>query len=122
MSLITRMLKQTAVYWPLAAMESAGGDSFDNYGQPLVTDPLEISVRWEDRAEEFLDAKGARVLSNAVVFVSQDVDIGGVLMLGELTDITDADVPKENENAWEIKRFDKIPNLRNTEFLRTAYL
>ena len=122
MSLITRMLKQTAVYWPLANVESAGGDAFDDYGQPLFTDPLEISVRWEDKAEEFLNAEGTRILSNAVVYVDQDVVVGGVLMLGELTDITDADVPKENENAWEIRRFDKLPNIKVTEFLRTAFL
>ena len=72
--------------------------------------------------EEFLDAGGTKILSNAVVYVDRDVDVGGVLMLGELTDITDETNVKENDGAWEIKRYDKLPNLKNTEYLRTAYL
>ncbi len=121
MSIITRMLKQTAVWWPLASMESSGSD-YDNYGQPIVTDPVEIDVRWEDVSEEFLDKDGVVQLSRARVYVDRDVEVGGVLMLGELTDITDATTPKENENAWEIRRVEKLPNLRNTEYLRTCYL
>ena len=121
MSIITRMRKQTAVYWALEGVES-GGDDYDNFGQPQYTTPVELTVRWEARTEEFLDSQGTRVLSNAIVYAGQDVDIAGVLMLGELTDITDADNPKENDDAWEIKRFEKLPNLRNTEFLRTVFL
>jgi len=121
MSIITRMLKQTCVYWALASSES-GGLAYDDYGQPVVTDPVEIECRWEDVNEEFIDATGTKQTSRAKVYVSQDVDVGGILMLGELTDITDDDNPKENDGAWEIRKFDKLPNLRVTEFLRTAFL
>ena len=122
MSLITRMRKQTAVYWALLGADSAGVVDYDDYGQPQYTDPVEITVRWESVTVEFLDSQGTRQLSNAVVYSGEDLDLGGVLMLGELTDITDEDIPKENDDAWEIRRFDKLPNLRNTEILRTAYL
>lgn len=115
------MLKQVAVYWPLAS-EDSGGDDHDNHGMPVVTTPSEIECRWEGRVEEFIAPNGTRHLSQAVVYVGEDVDVGGILMLGKLTDITDEENIKENEGAWEIKRFDKLPNLRNTEFLRTAYL
>ena len=121
MGIIARMRKQTAVYWPLASSDS-GGDDFDDYGQPVVTDPIEISCRWEDVAEEFIDAKGTRQVSKSTVYVDQDVDVGGILMLGTEDDITDSTNIKENEGAWEIRRFDKLPNLRATEFLRTAWL
>lgn len=121
MSLITRMQKQTAVYWPLASADS-GGDDHDDYGQPVVTDPFEISCRWEYRVEEFIIADGTRHLSRAVVYVDRDVDVGGILMLGDLDDITDDDTPKENDGAWEIMRFDKSPNIRVSEYLRTVYL
>ena len=121
MSIISRMRKQTAVYWAPESEESAG-DDFDDFGLPQVTIGVEISVRWEDRTEEFIDAEGMRQLSNAIVYVDQDVIIGGILMLGELTDITDAVNIKENDGAWEIRRFDKLPIIRATEFLRTAYL
>lgn len=122
MSLITRMRRQTCVYWALLGADSAGVVDYDDFGQPQLTDPTELTCRWEEITIEFLDTQGTRQLSNARVYVGQDVDLGGVLMLGELTDITDEDNPKENDGAWEIRRFDKLPNLRNTEFLRTAFL
>lgn len=121
MSVITRMRKQKAVYWPLQSSDSAG-DAFDDYGQPQWDGPIEIDCRWEDVIEEFIDASGTQQSSNAKVYVDRDVDVGGVLMLGELTDITDENNPKENDGAWEIRRFDKLPNMKATEFLRTAYL
>jgi len=121
MSLITRMRKQTCVYWGLASTAS-GGIDYDGYGQPQYTAPIQITCRWEESVQEFLDMSGARQLSNAVVYPELDVVLGGVLMLGTLADVTDEDNPKENDNAWEIRRFDKLPTLRATEFLRTVYL
>lgn len=110
-----------AVYWPLASSDS-GGIAYDDYGQPILTDPIEISCRWEDVSEEFIDKKGTRQISHAKVYPDQDVDVGGILMLGTEDDITDSVNIKENDDAWEIKRFDKLPNLKATEFLRTAFL
>ena len=122
MGIITKMLNyQTAVYWALASDESAGSD-YDNFGKPNFTDPIEIKVRWEDNMVEFIAADGTQQMSTAVVYVDRDVDLGGVLMLGDLDDVTDEDNPKENENAWEIRRFDKMPKLKQTEILRTVYL
>ena len=121
MSIITRMLKQTAVYWTLAASESAGED-WDDAGQPQWATPTEIECRWEDSQVEFVGKDGTRLLSRSVVYVDRDVDIGGVLMLGELTDITEDENVLENDGAWEIRGFSKVPTLKATEFLRTAYL
>lgn len=122
MGIITKMRKQTAVYWPPESSESAG-DDFDNYGQPQVSlSPVQIMCRWEDVTEEFIDVAGTRQLSRARVYVDRDVEVGGILMLGELADIADATNIKENDGAWEIRRFEKLPNLKATEFLRTVFL
>ena len=115
------MRKQTCVYWALASEES-GGDDYSNYGQPQLTTPVEISCRWADKNEEFIGPNGTKLISQAKVYVEQDVDIGGVLMLGDEDDITDDDNVKENEGAYEIKAFYKTPNLKATEWLRTAFL
>ena len=117
MRIITKMLKQTAVYWELSSLE------FDNYGQPIPITPIEIKVRWEDIGEQFLDENGTMQLSRAKVFVDRDVDVGGVLMLGELdSGVMDLDDIKENDNAWEIRRFEKLPTLNAKQFLRTVFL
>lgn len=121
MGIIKRMRKQKAVYWPPESSESAG-DDFDDYGQPQVSDPVEIDCRWEEVSEEFIDATGTRQMSRAKVYVDRDVKVGGILMLGILSDITDPVNPKKNENAWEIRRFEKFPDLKAKEYLRTAFL
>lgn len=123
MSIITKVLKQTCVYWALTPEE--GTDvSYDDYGQPIVTasDPVEISCRWEDKNEEFISANGTKMVSRAVVYVGQDVAVGGILMLGTKDNITDSVTIKNNAGAYEIKAFSKLPNFKATEFLRTAYL
>ena len=122
MSVITRTLKQICVYWALGSTES-GGDDFDDHGFPIWTDPVKIKCRWEDANEEFIAANGTKTSSKSKVYVESDVDVGGVLMLGELIDVSSnlADV-KENEGAHEIRRFDKTPNFKATEFLRMAWL
>ncbi len=118
MSIITKMLKMDAVYWPFV--------SVDQFGKKVVGSPLYIKVRWEDISEEFLDAMGERQMSNAVIFVDRDVTVGGILMLGTAADVAasgfDSVGIKENEGAWEIRRFDKFPNLKVTEYVRLAYL
>ena len=122
MTFIDWPLNQKAVYWPPESSESAG-DDFDNYGQPQVSlVPVLISCRWADIREQYIDAQGTVKLSRSVVLVDRDVVVGGILMLGELADITDAVNIKENSNAWEIKRFDKIPDIDAEEFLGKAFL
>ena len=114
MRIITKMLKQKAVWW--------ASTGFGNYGQPTVSTPVEIDVRWEDVGEEFLDKDGTIQLSRARVYVDRDVEIGGLLMLGELDSGVDEATPKNNDGVWEIRRFEKLPTLKATQFLRTCYL
>lgn len=121
MSLFTRMLKQNAVYWPLATSES-GEVAYNNDGEIRYGTPIEILCRWEDIAEEFIDKYGTVQVSKSLVYVGIDVSVGGCLYLGDLESSMDWDDPKANEGVWEIRRFDKIPNIRITKFLRIAYL
>lgn len=122
MGIITRMRKQQAVWWPLKSAESAAND-YDRFGQPQFADPVQLDdlVRWEDVTEEFIASDGTTQLSRAKVFVGRDMQPGDVIMLGLLASITKV-IPKENVGAWEIRRFEKLPNLKATEFLRTAIL
>lgn len=115
MSIITRMLKQTAAYWAPLPVTT-------RYGKPSWASPIDISVRWEDVNIEFMDAESERQMSRARVFVDRDVEVNGVLLLDGITSSTNLTDPKANDEAWEIRRYEKLPNLRNTEFLRTALL
>jgi hypothetical protein len=114
MGLIDRMRKQQAVYWAYAGT--------NEFNEKQVATAVQIRVRWEDVNEEFLDVSGETRMSKALVYVGEDIVPGSILMLGVLADITDTVNIKENAGAWEVRRFDKLPDLKAKEFLRTCYL
>lgn len=108
-------LNQTAVYWERGAPDGYGGYAWE--------DPVEIECRWEDANELFLDASGEQRVCNAKVFLGQDVKTGDFLYLGDYDDITSASgSPASMEQAFEVRRFDKVPDLAGTEFLRRAWV
>lgn len=106
---------QTAVYW-------APTGAFTQYGVPVLDDPIEISCRWEDQSVETIAPDGTTKMSVALVYPDRDVEVAGVLMLGDLESSTDLINPKENDGAEEIIRFDKLPDFNGTKFLRTAFI
>jgi len=125
--IISRMRKQNAVYWPPAVPDDFGRPGYGSLVELTLADDVNSRVRWEDKAEQFLDAQGTTQISNAVVFVpvlldGSEVVVGGFLWLGDRADLTDEADPRNNEGAFEVRRVDKLPNLKATEFLRTAYL
>ncbi len=98
-------IRQKVVYWP-----PIGRNSF---GELQVGSPTEIDARWEDINERFLDLEGEERVSNSIIFTDRDVEISGMLRLGGLASAP-AD-PKLDNDSWEIRRVDEIPNLRATQ-------
>ena len=121
MGLIERANKQQAVWWPLGSAES-GGTDYDDYGNVQYATPVQIKCRWTDKNELFIGHDGEQRTSKAMVLVDRDTPVGGVLMLGVLADVTDMANPKQNEGAWEIQAFHKIPDFKATKFLRKVFL
>jgi len=119
-SFIARLCVQTAVSW--------GSPVNTGYGKKTFADPIEISCRWENVIEG-INRVGSRlgeeIISEAQVYVTQDVEEQGYLFLGDLDDLDsdeEAD-PTTVEKAYMINKFEKIPVMRSTsEFLRKAYL
>ncbi len=117
MALLVGLLKQTAVYWPPE-------DGYDDFGQPTVSSPQELICRWEDTAEEFIDAQGTKTVSKAQVFLDEDVEVKGLLMLGTLAEAEASDFPTDPKEAGalEIRSFQKTPRVKGTAFVRSVYL
>ncbi len=113
---LSKKLNQTAVYWANPVNDGQGGRTFD--------DPVELSVRWEQRQELFIDGFGQEVRSTAVVYLLQDVVLGGFLYLGTLNDVSSAEEadPMNLSNAFAIRNFESIPNVKATAFLRKVWL
>ena len=115
MSIITKMRKQKCVYWGSPVSDGFGGHTFAT--------AVEIDCRWEDKQELFVDAEGNEVLSQAVVYVDRDTDLNGYLWLGVESDLDSNHTdPQVIDGAKPIRKRDKLPNLRATEYLRTAWL
>lgn len=115
MSLIRKITRyDKAVYWPPVGADGTGEQGFG--------DPVEIGVRWEDVTATYQDRAGNSQTSKATVYVDRDVEELGCLWHGKFADLTDLANPFKNPTAWEIKRLDKIPKLRNNEVVRVAYL
>ena len=116
MTLIERIRKQTAIYWPMTS------DEYDSYGKPIDATPVEISCRWQEVNEEFIDAQGDRKISSAKIFVGQNMTPGEYLKLGDIGDVESGKTASEHDGAYEIKKVEKIPNFKVTEFLIVCYL
>lgn len=114
--MLTNQLKQTAVYW--------GNPQSDGYGGRTFDDAVEISVRWADRQEMFVDTQARERVSRAVVYAAIDLMVGGYLYLGELADLSSAEEgdPLSISTAYEIRAFSKTPNVRGDQFVRKAWL
>lgn len=112
----TRLRPTTAVYW--------GSPTPDGYGGRTFAEPVEIPCRWEDRQELFTDAGGQERRSNAVVFPDRDLVVGGYLCKTTLADLSSAEEgnPGLLKAAYEIRRFDSVPDLRATRSVRQAWL
>lgn len=109
MSLISRMRRQTAVYWhPIGR---------DVNGKYLYDDPEQIKCRWDDRYEVDVDQFGEEINIRATVYVDREVAIGGVLWLGLL--VNAPDTPPEH---GKIRLLRNHPNLKASETLRIARL
>jgi len=115
-TILRKNCNQTAVYWAAPVKDGYGGFT---YG-----DPVEISVRWQDKTEIIMDSKGVEMISKAEVFTIQDVAEQGILYLGDLDDLdsTQEDDPATITGAHSIKRFEKSPTANGREFVRKVWL
>jgi len=117
--LVASACTQTCVYWGNPVQDGYGGSTYDA--------PVEIACRWEGKIQlvKGFDMKGNTIEYIGIVYVIQDLDQDGCLLLGTLADLTPEAVtkPLTQDGVYIIKQFEKIPVLRSTtEFVRKAFL
>lgn len=108
------MLRQKCIYW-----EPEGDVS--QFGEKKFLLPVELKCRWEEVGEEVLEADAKEQVFDSTIFVESDVKEGGLLMLGTLSDLEGSEPPK-SVLSKRIRKFEKIPTMKGTKFLRVAYL
>jgi hypothetical protein len=114
MSIIKKMRKQTAVWWARSA-------TINRFGKYSYEEPIEIKCRWDTAGVEFRNTQGQTVMSNSTIYPDRVLAVGDMLKEGDVESDTVSD-PTTDQTAYEIQRFDKTPNIKNTETLYTAYL
>lgn len=70
---------QKAVYW--------AADGVDDFGEPrVVSNPVQLDVRWVNKRAKAMDAQGNMVALDATAVVDRAIDPGSKMWLGELAD------------------------------------
>lgn len=110
----TNDYKNVATYWGNRSVSGTGKLTFDA--------PVLLMTRWEERSERFVNAEGEEVVSRAVVWVKQDVEEGEYIALGDYVTGTPITDPTVVVDAYPIRRFFKIPDLRNLFQERRVFL
>lgn len=77
-----RNMNQTATYF--------APDGQDGFGDPRFAEPVQIACRWQDKNDLIRDTQGRQVVSSAVVYLAQDINVAGRLALGAVTEPGDA--------------------------------
>jgi len=112
---IVKKCNQIAVYWGSPTPSGRGGFTYAS--------AIEIICRWEKKQQLFINDQGEQELSQAIVYVNQDVDVGGYLYLGEESELDSAhDDPEVISGAYRIKAYAKTTSLSATEYVRKVWL
>lgn len=115
---ISRLLKQTIVYWAPGATD-VHGDTAWSTGE-------ELTGRWEDINEVVTNKEGKDELASSVVYLNGDetVVMDGRMYLGELADLSSSqdDDPRIVATAQRIISIKKSPGVRNRDTLLKIWL
>lgn len=103
-------LNQDITYWPTTGYGGFGSNTFGS--------PVTIKGRWEEKSELIRDKTGSEVVSTTRVYLNQDIAMDGFLFLGTSV----AADPTGLAGAYEIRQLSKIPDLRNLQSVRVAFL
>lgn len=79
----TMDLIHTAVYWEPSGVDDDGNKTI------VSSDGIEIPCRWIDTPSEVRDQKGNVIAIDGTAIVDQQLTIGGILRLGNLSDLPD---------------------------------
>jgi hypothetical protein len=102
---------QAATYWTPSTL--------NEYGEKTFANPTTLTVRWEEKTEQFIDREtGKEQRSHSVVYTNVDVVEDGFLFLGTSVSTT----PKEVDKAFPIRRVDKSPSLKGNKYVRKVWL
>lgn len=115
MTVFSRYMPQEATYWPVQSPN-------DGFGRVVFGSPVLVQCRWENKAVKFVTAQEQEAVSDAIVYVAHEVEIGGWLALGDETAAGVSPGPRGLAGAREIRQVHASPSLAGDETLYKAIL
>lgn len=106
-------LYQNAIYW--------GPNNPDGFGQVDFSSPVVILCRWEEKQVQFRDTQGTLLVSHAVVYLDQPVEIGGWIVLQEVAETGAGSHPRDF-GASEVRHIGTSPSLHADQKLYKVML
>lgn len=96
---------QKAVLW-------AKSTTVDDYGQPTVSSPVEITVRWNTQQADALDSQGRPITLDASVVVDREIEIGSQMWEGELADWLGTGSGGTDSEVMEVVTYSEAKDLK----------
>lgn len=112
--LSTRSLNQTAVLW---AFSGYGAD-----GEPTVTDPVEVPVRWERIITNRQEPRRNANRYDALVAVDREIAEGSRMWLGTLSDWLGTGSAGADDEVMVVTRYRQSPSIRGDDIRREVDL
>lgn len=109
--MLEHAMNDVVTYWEITG-------ATDRYGKPLLTSPVQIKCRWEDKQSQIISKHGTEIISKTRIFTRTSLNIDGYVAKGV---VADAD-PRPLDTAFEIQQVSTTPDLRSLKTLITAYL
>lgn len=111
-------LRQKAVYWAFS--------SLDENGEPIVADPVELSVRWEHGLAQEITPTTNPTAVDATVWVDRDIIPGSMFRNGPMSEIeetgTGTALIDDIDEILEVVEFQKVPDIKGKFFERVVLL
>jgi len=112
-NLINKCQRQTLCYF--APKQS------NSHGEKQWEAPVEYTCRWDAKNTEIIQADATMVLSRNALITEVLLEVGGIVVLGELSGISYWAEATQNLGAYEILAVSSTPDLRNRHTLFEAF-
>lgn len=96
--------RQYAVLW--------ANNGYDSYGQPDVSSPIELRVRWEATLKQITKPDGSPLNIDATVIVDREIAVGSYMWLGRLNQL-EGTAGIAEINVMEVISCIPVPDLKN---------
>lgn len=87
--------------------------SDDAYGEPVVSAPVEIDVRWVTKRRQATGPDGTPIAIDATVIVNQEIAIGSIMWEGSMAEWVGTGSGEADKFLMQVMTYDETPDLKN---------